>query len=126
MNSNYHQTPEKRQAARGLKIIERMAPDHVRGQYIQPGTSAATNHRAAFLKPLHVAPGISHSDDVSLPVARCTRVSIRMSLIRFPCETAAEVSHNSPHGAEHRRENGLGPVSTSAVLTATSVRHRWL
>ena len=92
---------------------------------VQPGRSAATNHRAAFLKPPRVAPGISHSDDVSFPAARCTCVSIRMPLIRFPRETAAAVSQNAPHGAEHRRENSLGPVSTSAVLTATSVKHRW-
>ena len=52
-----------------------MATDHVRGQYIQPGTSAATNHRAAFPRPPRVAPGASHSADVSFPTARCTRVT---------------------------------------------------
>ena len=124
-NNKQQKSANSGETASGTRTEEHMAPDHVRGQYIQPGTSAATNHRAAFLKPPRVASGISHSDDVSLPVARCTRVSVKMSLIRFPRETAAAVSHNAPHGAEHRRENGLGPVSTSAVLTATPVKHRW-
>ena len=102
-----------------------MATDHVRGQYIQPGTSVVTNHRAAFLKPPRVAPGASHSADISFPTSMCTRVSIRMSLIRLPRETVFEVSHNAPHGAEQCKVKGLGPVSISAVLAAISLIHRW-
>ena len=102
-----------------------MATDHALCQYIQPGTSAATNHRTAFLRPPHLAPGASHSADVSFPATRCTRVSMRMSLIRFPRETAFDVSHNAPHGAEYCKQKGRGPVSISAVLTAISLMHRW-
>ena len=93
---------------------------------IQPGTSAASNQRASFLKPPRVAVGRSHSADVNLPAAKLIRVSIRMSLTRVPSKTAPGVSHNPPHGAEHCRSKGLGPVSVRAVLTDTSVEHRWL
>ena len=106
-------------------VKKRMATDHVRRQCIQPGTSAATNHRTAFLRPPRLAPGASHSADVSFPVARCTSVSMRMSLIRFPCKTAFDVSHNAPHGAEHCTLKGRGPVSISAVLISISLMHRW-
>ena len=53
-------------------VKKRMAADHVRRQYIQPGTSAAT----AFIKPPGLAPDASHSADVSFPATRCTRVSL--------------------------------------------------
>ena len=109
----------------GTRSKSRMATYHVRLQYIQPGSSATTNQRTAFLRPPRLAPGASHSADVSFP-ARCTRVSMRMSLIRFPREIVFVVSHNAPHGAEHSKQKGRGPVSISAVLTAISLRHRWL
>ena len=37
---------------------------------IQPGNSAASNQRAAFLKLPRVAVGCSHSVDVNLPAAK--------------------------------------------------------
>ena len=55
----------------------------------RPGTSATTNHRAAFR------------------------------------ETVFDVSHNAPHGAEHCKVKGRGPVSIGDVLTAISLMHRW-
>ena len=51
---------------------------------IQPGTSAASNQRAASLKPPRVAVGRSHAADVNLPAAKSTRASMRMSLTRVP------------------------------------------
>ena len=93
---------------------------------IRPGTSAATNQRAAFLSPVHVYPVWSHSGDVSFSATRCTHVSTNMSLIRFPLKAADEASCNPPHGGKQCKKKGLGPVSTSAVLTAASVKHRWL
>ena len=63
---------------------------------IQPGTSTASNQRAAFLKPPRVAAGGSHSADVNLPAAKPTRASIRTSLTRVPRTPAPGVSHNPP------------------------------
>ena len=108
-NNKQEKSANSGETASGTQTEEHMAPDHVRGQYIQPWSCAATNHRAAFLKPPRVAPGISHSDDVSLPAARCTRVSIRMSLIRFPRETAAAVSHNAPTALNTAEKMALVP-----------------
>ena len=84
---------------------------------IQPGTSAASNQRAAFLKPPHVAAGCSHSTLANLPAAKSTRASIK---------TLLTMSHNPPHDVWQLRTKGRGPVSTSASLTAKSVKQRWL
>ena len=85
-----------------------------------------TNQRRVFLNPPRVVSGTSHAADLSFPAVKCTRVSIRTSLIRFPRETASVASHSAPHGAEHCKQKGRGPVSISAVSTAISLRHRWL
>ena len=88
--------------------------------------SAAANQRRVFLNPPREVSGTSHAADLNFPAVSCTRVSIRMSLIRFPRKIAFVVSHNPPHGVEHCKQKGRGPVSISAVLTAISLRHRWL
>ena len=98
------------------EILTKRFPD------IQPGTSAASNQRAAFLKPPRVAVGCSHSADVNLPAAKSTRALMRALSTIDPCTLG--MSHNPPHGAEQLRTKGLGPVSTSAFLTETSVKQR--
>ena len=62
--------------------------------YIQPGTSAPSNQRAASLKPPRVAVGCSHSAVVNLPATNATRASMRMSLTRVP--RAPGLSWNAP------------------------------
>ena len=95
--------------------------------YIRPGTSATANQQAACLSSVRVYPGWRHSGDVSFSATRCTRVSSNMSLIRFPLKAADEASCNPPtYRGKQCRKKGMGPVSTSAVLTAASVKHRWL
>ena len=51
---------------------------------IQPGTSAASNQRAAFLKPPHVAVGCSHSADVNLPAAKVSLIRVPRNVIQSP------------------------------------------
>ena len=59
----------------------------------QPGTSAASNQRQAFLKPPRLAVGNIHCVHDYLPATRSTRVSIRASFTmssnppaEFDCE----------------------------------------
>ena len=83
----------------------------------QPGTSAASNQRRAFLKPPRVAVGRIHSVHDNLPATISTHVSIK---------TSFTMSHNPPCCAWTRRTKGFGPESTSAPLNVTSLRQRWL
>ena len=119
---NYQETPEARHenGKNGTLAGDQEANEILttRSTDIQPGTSATSNQRAAFLKPPRVAAGCSHSTLANLPAAKSTCASIR---------TLFTMSHNPPpHGVWQLRTKGRGPVSTSASLTATSVKQRWL
>ena len=86
-------------------------PDHAL-QDKQPGTSAASNQQAAFLKPPHLAIGCSHSVAVNLPAARSTRVSMRALFTIVLCTLT--VSQNPPMV--------LGIEEQKVVVRSQSVR----
>ena len=88
---NYQESPEARQenGKNGTLAGDQEANEILttRSTNIQPGTSAASNQRAAFLKPPRMAAGCSHSTLANLPAAKSTRASIR---------TLFTMSHNPP------------------------------
>ena len=100
-----------------LKVCNRMANMATLSEDKRPGSSAATNQRRAFLKPPRFAVFWSHRVHVNFPATQATRASIKMSFT---------MSFNAPCDACPRSTKGLGPVFTSASLTVTSLRHRWL
>ena len=59
-------------------------------------------------------------------VALYSMAGVAMESRLFRIHPSARDTHNPPHGVVHCKQKGRGPVSISAVLTAISLRHRWL
>ena len=69
-------------AALCLVIWKRMTIQATRSPDKQPGTSAASNQRRAFLKPPRMAVGHIHSVYDNLPATSSTRASIKASFTK--------------------------------------------
>ena len=58
--------------------------------------SAAANQRRVFLNPPRKVSGTSHAADFNFVALSCTRVLIKMLLMRFPREAALAETPNPP------------------------------